>query len=102
MMERTAIAALEDRLRRLTARGFRGWAVGCGTIADLNADQNLQGVGMRTHPVVIGAVLLVGWALAEAFGWAAGGGELRFTMARAPNTRWPGANAQRQYSMSDP
>ena len=30
------------------------------------------------------------------------GGELRFTMARAPNTRWPGANAQRPYSMSDP
>jgi putative alpha-1,2-mannosidase len=30
------------------------------------------------------------------------GGELRFTMARAPNTSWPGANAQRPYSMSDP
>ena len=30
------------------------------------------------------------------------GGELRFTMARAPNTSWPGAGAQRPYSMSDP
>ena len=55
--------------------------------------------------MVIGAVLLNGKPLERAFirhEEIMAGGELRFTMARAPNTRWPGANAQRPYSMSDP
>ncbi len=55
--------------------------------------------------MVIGAVLLNGKPLERAFirhEVIMAGGELRFTMARAPNTRWPGANAQRPYSMSDP
>lgn len=56
------------------------------------------------HPYIAGATLN-GKPLQRAFirhEEIMAGGELRFTMARAPNRNWPGANAQQPYSMSAP
>ena len=59
--------------------------------------------GLSDAKPYVGAVTLNGVPLARSFVTDAeirGGGELRFTMAAAPNTAWGSGTAARPYSMS--